>query len=255
MHSSTELQSTDFEILIEGERADVAKLLPGFEEQSRLGIVVRDGFGAVGASGLITAAITGFYDILRERYPDGFYRYADYFIFHVGAMCGTHDMLDISPEHKDVPVDDDAEQILEAINDRGITHLLVPDGAPGQPSFREETENGALARLRGAFAYSAGGRVGDADVFIKGTERVDYYVHCVLEFPARVEELKAEGAPPEAIDWARSRFDEVPDEVAEQRRYGRRELVVEGRTTESFRRIEIEQALQLLVPEPMAASW
>jgi hypothetical protein len=254
VHSSTELRSEDFEIAIEGQRADLATLLPGFEEHSRIGIVVRDGFGAVGVSGLSLAAVTSFYDILRARSRDGFFRYADYFIFHVGAMHGSHDMLDISPDHKEVLVADDAEQILEAINDRGITHLVVPDREPGEPSFLAQTENGAMARLRAALVYSPGGRVADADVVVKGTERVDYYVRCVLDAPAWIEELEAEGAPAEVVEWARTRLGEVPAEVAEVRRAERRELLVEGRTVESLRRIEVAQALRLLAPASAGAA-
>ena len=254
MHSSTELKSEDFEILIAGEAASVADLLPGFEEHSRLGVVVRDGYGAVGASGLITAAVTGFYDILRATGPDGFFRYADYFIFHVGAMHGSHDMLDVSPDHKDVLVDDEPEQILRAINDRGITHLLVPDGEPGAPELEPQTAGGARSRIRGALAYSPGGRVADPDVVIKGSERVDYYVRCVLDPRAWIEELEAEDAPPEIAEWARSRLGEVPDEVAERIIAEREELRVEGRTVETLRRIDVQRALGLLVPAAAAAT-
>lgn len=252
MHSSTELKSEDFEILVAGEPASVADLLPGFEEHTRLGIVVRDGFGAVGASGLVTAAVTAFYDILRQAYPDGFFRYADYFIFHAGTMHGSHDMLDVSPDHKDVLVADDPEQILRAINDRGVTHLLVPDGEPGNPAFEPQTENGARARIRAAFAYSPGGRVADADVVVKGNERVDYYVRCVLDARAWVAELEAGEAPPEIAEWARTRFGEVPDEVAERMLADREALRVEGRTVETLRRIEVDRALALLRPATVA---
>jgi hypothetical protein len=254
MHSSVELKSEDFEILIEGERADIATLLPGFEEHTRLGIVIRDGFGAVGAANLITAAVTGFYDVLRERDPDGFFRYAEYFTFHVGGLRGSHDMLDISPDHKDVVVEDDAEKMLEAINDRGITHLLVPDGEPREPDLLAQTKNGARARLRSAFAYSPAGRVADADVVIKGTQRVDYYVDCVLDAPTWIEALAAEGVPPELVDWARTRLGEVPPEVIEERVAERQELIVEGRTVESFRRIDVDRALALLVPADVVAA-
>lgn len=247
MHSSTELKSADFEILVDGERSAVADLLPGFEEHTRLGVVVRDGFGAVGVSGLITATVTAFYDILRASHPDGFFRYADHFLFHVGAMHGNHGMLDLSPDHKEVLVPDVPEQILRAINDRGITHLLVPDGDPGQPTFEAQTESGAISRIRSALAYSADGRVGDADVVVKGTERVDYYVRAVLDAPAWIAELEAEGKR-ELAEWAGLRLGEVPGDLGERMLAKRRELVVEGRTVESLRRIEVEQALTLLAP-------
>jgi hypothetical protein len=85
-------------------------------------------------------------------------------------------------------------------------------------------------------------------VVVKGTERVDYYVRCVLDAPTWIEELEAEGAPPEIAEWARTRLGEVAPEVIETRAAERRELVVEGRTTESLRRVEIGEALDLLAP-------
>lgn len=246
MHTSTELKSADFEILIDGDGADLAELLPGFEEQSRLGVVVREGFGAVGASTLITAAVTGFYDFVRAGYPDGFFRYADFFLFHIGAMHGNHHMLDIAPDHKEVLVDKDPETILRAINDRGITHLLVPDGTPGVPRFDPQTENSAEARLRAAFAYSPSGRTEAADVAIKGTRQVDCYVSQTLEALAWVESFEAEGGDAAIASWARSRLGEVDDEEVERIAAARRNLKVDGRTVESFRRVTLDQALALL---------
>jgi hypothetical protein len=248
MHTSTELESADFEIAINGEPAGLNELLPGFEEQSRLGVVVRDGFGAVGASTLITASITGFYDIMRANSPDGFFRYADFFLFHVGAMRGNHHMLDVSPDHKEVLVPDDAEQILRAVNDRGVTHLLVPDGLPGRPLLEPQTRNSAESRIKAALAYSSGGQTAGADVFIKGTSHVDGYVRETLDGKAWVERLEAEGGDATVLAWARSRLGEVDDEEIARIADGRRELIVDGRTVESFRRVTLDQALALLVP-------
>ncbi len=43
-------------------------------------------------------------------------------------------MFDVWPDHKEVTVPDHAEELLQAINDRGITRLLVEDGAARRPS-------------------------------------------------------------------------------------------------------------------------
>jgi hypothetical protein len=246
MHSSTALSSDDFVIEIAGEPADVPALWPGFQEQSRLGVVVADDFGAVGASGLITATITAFYDILRAAHPEGFYRYADYYLFHIGRMRGNHNMLDVSPDHKEVLVAADGEQILRAVNDRGITHLVVPDGPLGTPDFEPQTENSAKSRLLGAMAYSPSGRTPDSDVEIWGCEQVDAYVCDTLEARRWADDLEAEGASAADIAWARSRQDEVPEDQARRMLAGRALLRVEGRTRESFRRVEVELALKML---------
>ncbi len=127
MHTSTELRSDSFSIELDGRPATIADVLPDAGAHGRLGVVVREPCGAVGASLLLLAAITAFYDAQRAR-SEHFYIYPDYFLFHVGRPQGDHSMLDVFPSHKEVVVPDDPEAILEAINDRAITWLVVPEG-------------------------------------------------------------------------------------------------------------------------------
>ena len=62
------------------------------------------------------------------------------------------------------------QALLEAINDRGITRLVVEDGAPR----RLELDRGGVASARGrivtCLAYSPSGRVRDGDVRIAGND-------------------------------------------------------------------------------------
>src|SRR5687768_8844861 len=127
MHSTRDLTSASFNVTIAGRPTSLAALLPDFSEHDRLGVVVRQPGGALGASTLILAAITAFYDRQRARSHD-FFIYPDYFVFHVGQPHGDHAMLDIWPGHKEVVTPDNPEQLLRAINDRAITCLLVQDG-------------------------------------------------------------------------------------------------------------------------------
>jgi hypothetical protein len=83
MHSSRELQSSSFEITVGDRDVRLGELFQGFGERDRLGVVIRRPCGGVGASALITATITAFYDLHRARGPD-FFIYPDYFLFHVG---------------------------------------------------------------------------------------------------------------------------------------------------------------------------
>ncbi len=126
MHSARELRSSLFEIALDGRPARLEDLFPGFGEQDRLGLVMSRPCGAVGASALITATITAFYDRQRARGPS-FFIYPDYFLFHVGRPLGDHAQLDIWPRRKEVVVPDEPESILEAVNDRAITRLLVEE--------------------------------------------------------------------------------------------------------------------------------
>lgn len=124
VHTTEDLTSTSFVITADQQRITVPDLFPGFDERDRLGVVVRSPCGAVGASALILATITAFYDIQRQRARD-FFVYPNYFLFHVGGLLGDHKMLDIFPSHKEVVVENSPEDILRAINDRAVTRLLA----------------------------------------------------------------------------------------------------------------------------------
>jgi hypothetical protein len=226
MHTSRELDSAAFEIRIDGAPATVADLFPDFRDVDRLGIVVRRPCAAVGASGLILAAITAFYDIQRACSED-FFIYPDYFVFHVGRKLGRHNRLDIWPAHKEVVVADEPEEVLRAVNDRGVTRLVVEDGAPGDGGFARETLASARARIITAVAYQANGRTRDADVSIASGDVAEAYVTGVLE-----QSL------------------EVPAGDRDRIAAARRRLVADGRPLETYRRIGLDEALGLLAPRP-----
>ena len=200
MHSSHELRSSSFEIHLDGGPARLEDLFEGFHEHDRLGVVMSRSCGAVGASALITATITAFYDVQRSRGPD-FFIYADYFLFHVGRPLGDHGQLDVWPSHKEVVVPEEPELILEAINDRAITRLVVEDGEPGEPAFEREALASARARIVTCLAYSPTGRVENADVRIAASEVTEGYVEDVLAGePALLGERRAlleDGVPVE----------------------------------------------------------
>ena len=210
MHSSEELTSEMFAFAVGGNPASLAEVLPDFGERDRLGIVSRSPGGALGVSALIMAVITAFYDRERAR-GSTFFRYPDYFLFHVGTPVGPYGMLDIWPDHKEVAIPaGDAEALLRAVNDRAITHLLIEDGAPGAPQFDRATL-GSLG-LRGALAYAADGRVRDADVVVIGNPVSERYVAEVLDragplsdeeravLRARRVALLRDGVP---VEWCR----------------------------------------------------
>src|SRR3712207_2264260 len=101
MHSSRELRSSSFRIAVEGRPARVPDLFEGFDKHDRLGVVLSRPCGALGASALITATITAFYDLYRARGSD-FEVYPDYYLFHVGGPLGDHGRLDVWPARKEV---------------------------------------------------------------------------------------------------------------------------------------------------------
>jgi hypothetical protein len=180
---TTGLRSEHFEITVDGRAATLQNVFPGFTARDRLGIVIHDDLGAAGAGSLILAAVTGFYDGLRAE-GEAFFAYPDYFAFHVGGDRGTLRKLDVYPAHKEVVVRDDAERILESINDRGVTRLLVPDGVPGAPDLERETVDSAQRRIRSALVYSPTGRTTDSDVLVRGSAHSDAYIDAMLGHPS-----------------------------------------------------------------------
>jgi hypothetical protein len=215
MHSSKELRSSSFETTVGGREVGLVDLFEGFDEHDRLGVVVRRPCGAVGASALITATITAFYDIQRARSSD-FFIYPDYYLFHVGRPLGDHRRLDIWPPRKEVVVPEDPMELLGAINDRAITRLVVEDGEPGDPELERDAVATARARIATCLAYSASGRVRDADVRIASNPVSESYVDGVLDRNGHKGEID------------------------------RKNLIEGGVPVETYRRIELDEALALL---------
>ena len=243
MHSARELRSSLFEIAVAGRPARLEELLDGFGEHDRLGVVMSRPCGAVGASALITAAITAFYDVQRAR-GDDFFIYPDYYLFHVGGPLGDHARLDIWPRRKEVVVEGDPERILEAIDDRAITRLVVEDGAALERGLEAETVASARNRIVSCLAYSASGRVDDADVRIASNAVTEGYVEAILDPEARMARLREEGAEGQArADTIAIRSGEVAPAVRRQISRARRELVEDGVPVETYRRIELDEAL------------
>ena len=248
MHSSRELTSSSFEIEVGGVAAPLGELFEGFGEQDRLGVVLTRPCGAVGASALITATITAFYDIQRARGPD-FFIYPDYYLFHLGRPLGDHGRFDVGPRHKEVVVPAEADRLLEAVNDRGVTRLVVEDGAAGEPPSDPGALASARARVETCLAYSPSGRVEDADVRIAGTQVTEGYVEAILDPEARMARLRAQGEEKRA-DAIAVRAGEVDRDSRQRVLAGRRDLAEDGVPVETYRRIGLEEALERLTAVP-----
>jgi hypothetical protein len=241
MHSSRELSSSSFEIEVGGVAAPLEELFEGFGEQDRLGVVLTRPCGAVGASALITATITAFYDIQRARGPD-FFIYPDYYLFHVGRPLGDHGRFDVWPRHKEVVVPAGADRLLEAINDRAVTRLVVDDSPVGEPPTDPGALASARARIETCLAYSPSGRVEDADVRIASNPVTEGYVEAILDPESRIARLRAEGNDDRA-DAIATRAGEVDRDSRQRVLAGRRALADGGVPVETYRRIGLDEAL------------
>jgi hypothetical protein len=294
MHSSQELSSSMFEISAEGRRVPLERLFEGFGEHDRLGVIVNRPCGAVGASALICATVTAFYDIQRARGPD-FFVYPDYYLFHVGRPLGDHGMLDVFPSRKEVVVPEQPDAILDAVNDRAITRLVVPapevegavapaepagpaeptepaepadsaapaertapaaGAAPPEPAFDPIALASARGRIATCLAYSPSGRVTGGDVRIASNSVVEGYVESILDPESHVAALRAgDGQDRAYADSIEARRCEVAPELRRQIGEARRELLEDDRPVETYGRITLDEALRSLVGRvPAAAS-
>lgn len=243
MHTTTIMRSTDFEYTVDGRPATLEDIFPLFNRHDRVGVVVRQPGGSIGASALIMAAMTRFYDFHRERLGNksGQLRiYPEFYMFHAGKRQMDHYWMDIWPPHKEVDVADEPEQILEAINDRGITRLLVQDTPPTRtvslhesPSdgkldplkatFLSETVNSAASRILTALAYSPVGRTCRADISVKSCPAVEKCVLASINHSQELSEL-----------------------LRKQLQSSRQALISNGRATETYRRVSLSDAIGML---------
>jgi hypothetical protein len=245
VHSAQELRSSAFEIEVAGRVVRLTDLFEGFGEQDRLGVIIGRPGAGLGASALITAAITAFYDIQRARGPD-FFIYPDYYLFHVGEPYGDHSRLDIWPPHKEVVVPAEPAEVLRAINDRAITRLAVEQGEPHGGELGPEELASARARITTCLAYSATGRVADGDVRVAANAVVEGYVNTTLDPEERAAQLRAGNADARA-DEVLARADEIPPAQRRRIKREREGLIEDGVPVETYRRIELDEALARLV--------
>lgn len=269
MHTRALLPPSAFDITIDNAPATLDDLFPDWSLLDRFGMIVTEPFASLGASLLIQAAISRFYATPRgDAFPE-------IYLFHVGGRHGDHSNFDFWPPRKEVFLDNtDAATVLAAVNDRAITRLAVPHGAPGDTaalatgpsSWAEQAD--AHSRLRSCFAYSANGVTPSGTVTLHSSDRnTDENPHDSLdlqgavdrflglseeEFLAKVKDAQGDFATPQdAYNWtdcAKARTAEVSSELT-------RGLLAEralewqnrGGITQVVRRIETDECLSLIV--------
>lgn len=274
MHTASQLFSSDFDVLIEGEQVGVPGLFPGWHPHDRFGIVIDGPFHAIGANLLIQAAIAAHYDV-RPRRRSTVPVYPEIVAFHVGGPHGDLSNYDFWPPRKEVVLPRSPSVLLTEINARGITRLAVPDIAAGDvtelgkgPNSWAETY-AARDLIASAFAYSPSGTVADDDVVIAAmSDRLEQNLHSVLHLRDAVDAVLARGGklarpdpdvPAEIVAavaednqrWAatvRGRLPEVP-EAERDRLIALREASLArhgGTPPETYRRLTIEEGLGVL---------
>jgi hypothetical protein len=176
MHVAGQLKADQFQVEVRGVPADRRDVLPSWSALDRLGVVVTEPLGGLGASLLIQLAIACFYDVKptrRTTTPS----YPDVYIFQVGGPHGDFSNFDIWPPRKEVQVPTGQPlALLEEINTHGISRLALPEGPVGDvtrlatgPSLWVEQAS-AVERLASCFLYSATGNVRNGDVRVSTSD-------------------------------------------------------------------------------------
>jgi hypothetical protein len=261
MHTARQLSTSQFLVTHRDAPSSREELLPDWAPHDRLGVVVTEPFGAVGASHLIQLAITLFYDARPNRragrldgtHPDAVY--PEIYLFHVGGAFGDHSALDFWPARKEVSVEADALAVLDAINDRAITRLAVPEGEPSPVEHEWKEPAAARERIVSAFAYSPSGRVTAADWKVRGLDRRTEVNPANILDPerryagARIEPEEAAGSDIKRV-W-RLRTEERRNEALSGLDSAQRSRTAirddRGLATESYRQVTVDEALFMLV--------
>ncbi len=218
MHSST-IRGTEFEIHWRSEVVPHGEFFASFRDTDRVGVVAPHRTEGIGAITLIMSYVTAFYDRYRERGSDIF-AYPDFFTFQHEIPCADYGMCDIWPYHKNVHVADGAQRATEAINDRGVNVLLVPDGDAGEVSIEEVELESARRNVGRCFAYSECGITHGADLVLEcRSDLLSDYALAVLK------SVDADGSSTEQRErWM--------------------EQVASGTLRQSFRELELGDALR-----------
>jgi hypothetical protein len=236
-----------FGVRVDGASASIASVLPDWGPLDRLGLIIDAPLGGIGASNLVQIAITSFYETSKRRLGE-LTVYPEIYAFHIGKGWGSHAAFDFWPARREVMVSDDPKDLLDAINDRGITRLVVPDRPQTEIDYRPKEVDTALDRIVSAFAYDPSGRTSGADVTLTSKDK-----RCEIN-PSRVirpvyldrPTVSTKGfkeSDSAYITWLKLRAADVtPEEVAAADT--RRQAILEdGLASETYRRIGVNEAL------------
>ena len=223
MHSSA-LRGSDFEIELAGVSTSHDAFFGDVRKTTRLGVVAPDRFEGTGAALLVMAYVTAFYDCYRAE-GDDFFAYPDFFVFQGQTPMASYGMLDAWPDHKMVYVA--PGEMATAVTDRAIDVLLLPERtwAMTETSHNRVTLESARRTMTRCFVYDALGSAAEPNLTIT----------CAMD---------------PVSDWVLKVFESVDDSVAAATRDAWLAHVDGMDTiTQSYREIEIQEALDILVPQ------
>ena len=90
-------------------------------------------------------------------------------------------MLDIWPDHKCIRVGATAEECVRAINDRGVTILVLPDTTPRAAELERQTRSSFLQRLKFGLIYRPGAAIVDSDIQVTCPPALEPYLDTIIQ--------------------------------------------------------------------------
>jgi hypothetical protein len=254
MHMIHLLTSEMFEVRLGGHPSSLKAVFPNWIANDRFGIVIDEPFGGLGATQLIQMAVTMFYDAKPSRRVEKKI-YPEIYALHYGQGFGAHAPFDFWPARREAILERDHRILLDAINDRGITRLAIPDRPKRDIEHRPKEEDAALDRIVSAILYSPTGQVDAPDFSIRGNDqRTEFNPKQVLRLAQGCPQKAVPSTTPTAsiketdtsyYDWIECRrFDTTPQECerAERRRKALQDE--KGLATESYRFAGVADALK-----------
>lgn len=255
MHVATLLKPEMFDIEIDGVPSEISDVFPQFHAHDRFGLVIDEALGGIGATHLVQIAMMAFYDVKPSRRKE-LKVYPEIYAFHIGRGHGAHAPYDFWPARREVILETtDHRVVLDAINDRGITRLAVPDHPMRDVVHRPKEEDAAFDRIASAFVYSPGGRVSEPNIVISGNDRRTEYNPKQALKPFSEEALAAAKPLTERpvkeldtsyVDWLRLRSGDVSEAERGRIDAHRAALRKDGLVSESYRQVKVQEALKCL---------
>lgn len=170
MHSS-DLRSSDFEWSLDGKGSTHSSVFGDFPITRRVGIVCVEPLDGLGAATLILSSVTAFYDSYRSMGSE-FFAYPDFYTFQLpgsaqstGSGRANYSRFDIWPAHKNVATE--PETLTDAITDRAVDTLILPEGWQGKGPLQPEQQATLVRTVREGLLYRPDGMIPAAELEIR----------------------------------------------------------------------------------------
>ncbi|MDB5527121.1 MAG: hypothetical protein JWR51_224 [Devosia sp.] len=241
---SRKLRIDDLGAAVGGMDIPVQDLFPHFHRYDRLGIVIRQSAGAVGASLLIEAFQATYFAHRRAIGLDAVH-YPEMYAFHVGGRHGDMRMFDFEPMRKEVFVDT-PEETLAAVNQCGVTRILIPENKNSKKSYRWEETGAAKDRIKSVFVYSPTGMVQAPQFSLRSELKIAFDSVLGVIDPQHTLEAHTAGETPFWRDTLLARLGEIPPSEQSAARARLEMSRANGHLTESYRTADMKTLLACL---------